>query len=233
MPSTHSCLSAFAIIVCLSAFSAVSAFAQNSSNFSGAGANSQNRPTTIYLLRHAESNGNDDSCNATDCSGRLSDKGLHRANLLASWFFERRVLQTLDAVYTSQKYSTYQTVLPTATLADLDITPLPIDSSDLNPLTNECATIDAILNTPAGDTVLVAGDNSTLYNIMGDGNDRCSGLGLLTDDNPGSHRFPKDSNGEVRDYGDVWKVVIRADSARLVYRVNLETTQLTVIDRAR
>jgi len=42
-----------------------------------------------------------------------------------------------------------------------------------------------------------------------------------------------DSNGEVRDYGDVWKVVIRADSARLVYRVNLETTQLTVIDRAR
>ena len=222
-------LPALVIMVSLSFFSSLPVFAQSTS-----GASSHNRPTTIYFLRHAESTqSSHNNCDTGDCSEELSDKGLHRANLLASWFLERRVLQTLDAVFTSQKYSTYQTVLPTATLADLDVTQLPVDNKDLNPQITECATIDAILNTPAGDTVLVAGDSSTLYNIMGDGNGSCTGLGLLTDDDPGSHRFPKDSNGNVRDYGDVWKVAIRGDQARFVYRVNLETTQLTVIDRAR
>lgn len=178
----------------------------------------------------------DEVCGESQCAEELSDQGLLRANLLASWFLQRRVVGTLDAVYTSHKYRTYQTVLPTATLADLDIVQLPHGATELDPESTTpsvCATIDAIRDTPPGDTILIAGHSGTLYDMMGDGNDDCTGLGLLTDNEPGSHRFPKDEDGKARDYGDVWKVVIRNDSARFIYRVNLEATQLTIIDRAR
>lgn len=234
MTSISAKLPTFLLTISLSLIFNTSGLAQTHSANNTA-TNSPNRPTTVYFLRHAESqhSSGDNICDSGDCSETLSDKGLHRANLLASWFLERRVLRAFDTVYTSQIYSTYQTVLPTATLADLDITQLPDNTGDLNPETTECQTIDAILNAPAGDTILVAGDSSTLYNMMGDGNGRCTGLGLLSDTDPGNHRFPKDSNGDVRDYGDVWKVTIRGDHARFVYRVNLETTQLSVIDRAR
>lgn len=178
----------------------------------------------------------DDVCGISKCAEELSDKGLLRSNLLASWFLQRRVVRTLDAVYASHKYRTYQTVLPTATLADLNVTQLPFGAGELDPESTApsvCFTIDAIMNTPPGDTILIAGHSGTLYDIMGDGNDKCTGLGLLTDNQQSSHRFPKDEHGKVRDYGDVWKVVIRNGSARFIYRVNLETTELTIIDRAR
>lgn len=181
-------------------------------------------------------NSSDEVCGVSTCAEELSDKGLQRANLLASWFLQRRVVRTLDAVYASHKLRTYQTVLPTATLADLDVIQLPFGATELAPESTKpsvCATVDAIINTPPGDTILVAGHSGTLYDIMGEGNNECNGLGLLTDNEPGSHRFPKDSEGKIPDYGDVWKVVIRNGAARFIYRVNLEATQLSVIDRAR
>ena len=67
---------------------------------------------------------------------------------------------------------------------------------------------------------------------MGDGNSDCDGLGLLTDADPSSERFPKKSNGKVRDFGDVWKVVIRDGVAKFRYRVNLDTDRLRVQNRA-
>ena len=58
----------------------------------------------------------------------------------------------------SHKRRTFQTVLPTAMSAGLDVQQLPADGTELNPEStspSECLTIDAILNTPPGDTILV------------------------------------------------------------------------------
>jgi len=217
-----------------------------------------NRPITVYFTRHAEkkttteslgdatqvyndSNGpskgdnRDDVCGTSKCAEELNVRGLQRANLLAEWFTRRGVTRTLDAVYSSHKKRTYQTVLPTAIVADLDVMQLPADGTELNPektTPSECLTISAILNTTPGDTILVAGHSGTLYDIMGDGNDECEGLGLLTDNDPSSARFPKDEDGKVADFGDVWKVVIRNGVAKFRYRVNLDTDRLRVQNRA-
>ncbi len=219
---------------------------------------SSNRPITVYFTRHAEKKtttielgtatqtyndtagpskgkNRDDVCGTAKCAEELSDRGLHRAMLLADWFARKGVVNKLDAVYSSHKLRTLQTVEPTATVAGLAVVQLPADSTELNPektTLSECPTLDAIINTAPGDTILVAGHSGTLYDIMGDGNDNCAGLGLLTDDDPSSNRFPKDSKGKVADYGDIWKVVIRNGVARFKYRVNLDTTKLKVINRA-
>ena len=66
---------------------------------------------------------------------------------------------------------------------------------------------------------------------MGDGNDDCDGLGL---DTSNDRRFPKDEDGKVRDFGDVWKVVVYPNGqARLAYRVNLQPKALFVNNFAR
>jgi hypothetical protein len=113
---------------------------------------------------------------------------------------------------------------------------LPADGTELSPektTPSECPTLDAIRNAAPGDTLLIAGHSGTLYDIMGDGNDDCAGLGLLTDEDPSSNRFPKDEKGKVADFGDVWKVVIRNGVAKFKFRVNLDTTRLKVVNRTR
>jgi len=218
-----------------------------------------NQPITVYFTRHAEKKTtsevvvgaqtpvfNDsegpsvgktrvDVCGSEKCAEELSDRGVQRAKLLADWFARRGVVDTLDAVYSSHKLRTLQTVEPTATAAGLTVNQLPANRSELSPEgtePSECPTIAAILDTPPGDTILVAGHSGTLYDIMGDGNAFCEGLGLLTDGDPSSDRFPKaGSKGKVADFGDIWKVVIRNGNVKFKYRVNLDNDRLRVQER--
>ena len=177
----------------------------------------------------------DQVCGTEKCAEELSDLGLERADLLVQYFDRRGVIDELDAVYSSHKRRTFQTVDPTAVAAGLDVVQLPGHASELSPegtSVSECPTLEAIHAAAPGSTLLVAGHSGTLYDIMGDGNGDCAGLGLLNDDDASSSRFPKDAKGKVRDFGDVWKVVIRNGRARFKNRVNLQPTKLTVVDRA-
>ena len=171
-----------------------------------------------------------------DCAEELSDLGLLRADLLADFLDRRGILGDIDAVYSSHKFRTYQTVKPTADELGLDVIQLPEGETELSTGTSasECPTIDAILTAEPGSTLLVAGHSGTLYDIMGDGNGECAGLGLLKDDDGSTDQFPKKSNGKVADFGDLWKVTIRPNgNVRLNYRVNLDFQRLTIANRAR
>lgn len=188
-------------------------------------------------------------CGASKCAEQLSKLGSERAMLLADWFARRGVTDKLDQVFATHKIRTQQTVLPTATIADLTVTQLNPTFSELNPEStspSECATLQAIEESRAAghDTILIAGHSGTLYDIMGTGVSDCfigdneiTGLGLDTGNtvegtgNP--DRFPKNDDGKVRDFGDIWKVVItRKGEVRFVSRVNLQPSRLTVQNSA-
>ena len=174
----------------------------------------------------------DEICGTSKCAEVLNEKGELRAMLLADFLGRWGVTRRLDAVYSSHKIRTRQTVEPTATAAGLSVVQLPMNATELEPEStgpSECPTVDAILSADPGDTLLVAGHSGTLYDIMGDGNDDCAGLGL---DTSNDRRFPKDEDGKVRDFGDLWKVVIRNGNARFVYRVNLQPKYLFIENKA-
>lgn len=178
----------------------------------------------------------DEYCGNEKCGEELNAFGLVRAELLADWFARLGVVNKLDAVYSSHKLRTYQTVAPTAEAAGLEVMQLPADGTELSPegtTASECPTINAILSAAPGSTLLVAGHSGTLYDIMGDGNSDCAGLGLLTDNDASSDQFPKDSKGKVANYGDIWKVTVSGGVAKLDWRVNLDTVALRVVDYAR
>lgn len=181
----------------------------------------------------------DEVCGVGKCGEQLSKLGALRASLLAEWFERHGITAELDAVYATHKIRTQQTVTPTAITADLDVVQFPAFADDgqiateLNPESttdSECPTIMAIRDAQAAgmDTILVAGHSGTLYDIMGDGNSECDGLGLDTTD---GERFPKDpdDNTKVRDFGDIWKVVLRPNrEAKFRFRANLQPPRLTV-----
>ena len=174
----------------------------------------------------------DEVCGTDKCAEELNAFGLVRADLLEDYFTRRGITRKLDAVYSSHKERTRQTVAPTAAAAGLEVIQLPMGGTELEPegtTPSECPTIEAILNANPGDTLLVAGHSGTLYDIMGDGNDDCAGLGLDTSDDD---RFPKDAKGKVRDFGDIWKITIRNGKVRFNKRVNLGVKRLVVMDRA-
>ena len=169
------------------------------------------------------------------CAEVLNAEGELRAELLADFLARWRVTNRLDAVYSSHKERTRQTVAPTAARAGLSVQQLPADGTELEPegtSASECPTIDAIRDAAVDsgvDTILVAGHSGTLYDIMGAGNDDCTGLGLdISDDD----RFPK-KGVKVRDFGDLWKVIVYANgNARFVYRVNLQPKHLFIANKA-
>ena len=170
----------------------------------------------------------DDVCGEDKCAEELNAFGLERAELLESWFTRHGITRRLDKVISSHKRRTFQTVDPTAVQAGLTVMQFPVGGTELEPegtTASECPTIAAILDSNPGDTVLVAGHSGTLYDIMGDGNDDCDGLGL---DTSNERRFPVDAKGKVRDFGDVWKVVIYPNVTRFAYRVNLQPKKLFV-----
>lgn len=178
----------------------------------------------------------DEYCGNEKCGEELNAFGLVRAELLANWFARIGVVNKLDAVYSSHKLRTYQTVAPTAEAAGLEVIQLPAGGTELSPegtSASECPTITAILSAEPGSTLLVSGHSGTLYDIMGDGNSDCAGLGLLTDDDASSDQFPKDAKGKVANFGDIWKVTINDGAAKLKWRVNLDTTSLKVVDFTR
>ncbi len=151
--------------------------------------------------------------------------------MLADWFDGLEITSEIDAVYSSHKVRTYQTVEEIAARAGVTVAQLPSDGEELEPEgtgSSECPTVDAILATSAGDTIVVAGHSGTLYDIMGAGNDDCAGLGLDTADDL---RFPKDEDGKVRDFGDVWKVTVENGQATFAWRKNLQFASL-VVDNA-
>lgn len=187
----------------------------------------------------------DEICGGGKCAEELSKQGELRALLLADWFAGRGITDDLGAVYATHKLRTQQTVMPTATVAGLDVTILNPTFSELNPASttpSECATLKAIVAERASgenDTILIAGHSGTLYDIMGAGVSDCldmagmsmTGLGLDTDD---ADAFPKDEDGKVRDFGDLWKVVIKRNGdVRLRYRLNLQQPQrLQTVNKA-
>ena len=173
----------------------------------------------------------DDVCGVKKCAEELNPLGLERAELLADWFKRRGITRRLDTVISSHKRRTFQTVEPTADDANLTVMQFPVGGTELAPegtTDSECPTLEAIRASAPGDTVLVAGHSGTLYDIMGEANEDCPtlGLGLDTSDD---RRFPKDEDGKVRDFGDIWKVVIYPNGkARFAYRVNLQPKALFV-----
>lgn len=176
----------------------------------------------------------DHVCGEKKCAEVLNAEGEANAQLLADWFSSHGITRKLDAVYATHKVRTQQTVQAIADDASLDVTQVPASGTELNPESttpSECATLGAITDAQAAglDTILVAGHSGTLYDIMGDGTD-CGGLGLDTTDN---NRFPKDDAGKVRDYGDIWKVILTPrGNARFVYRQKLKATRLSTVTRA-
>lgn len=182
----------------------------------------------------------DEVCGENKCAEELSDLGLERAELLADWLKRYGIASKLDAIYATHKKRTQQTLEPTAISTGLTVEQLPkfwngVVATELNPektTPSECATLKAIANAHAAgfDTILVAGHSGTLYDIMGDGNENCDGLGLDITDND---RFPKDNENKVRDYGDIWKIVISPyNVAYFVYRINLQPKKLSLVNYA-
>lgn len=176
----------------------------------------------------------DSVCGEKKCAEELNPEGQSNALLLASWFSRHGITRKLDAVYATHKLRTQQTVQAIADDAGLGVTQVPASGTELNPESaapSECATLDAIAGAlDAGmDTILVAGHSGTLYDIMGNGTD-CGGLGLDTTD---AGRFPKDDDGKVRDYGDIWKIALdRHGDVRFMYRQNLQPSRLKAVDWA-
>lgn len=155
----------------------------------------------------------DQVCASQYCAKELSDMGKVRATLLANWFNEKGIVSNLTAVYASHKHRTLQTVEPTAMKANLAVTQLPINGTELDPGTASvsiCPTIDAIKqNHPLGSTILVGAHSDTIYKILDRGEKgQCNGLGINTDTDPSL--FPKDTRRLIprHTHGYVWKLGI-------------------------
>ncbi len=178
----------------------------------------------------------DDLCGDSKCAEQLSDFGLVRAQLLADWFDRKGITEDITHVFASHKTRTRQTVEEIAMRAGLNndddlisdgVQQLPADGMELNPQStgpSEQPTIDALYLLEPGDVAVVAGHSGTLYDIF-------EGLNIDTSDNGD---FPKDTRpgkeGKVRDYGDVWKIIIRNGEAKFKWRKNLQPTRLRVVE---
>ncbi len=216
----------------------------------------QSDRTVIYFTRHAEKktttvvrdditplpysledDGNrgsnrDDQCGASKCAEELNALGLLRAQMLADWFDRKNITGNITHVYSSHKVRTRQTVEEIATRAGLNndadlisdgVQQLPADKTELDPQStspSEQPTIEAIFNLQGGDVAVIAGHSGTLYDIM-------EGIGIDTSD---TSDFPRDEDGKVRDFGDLWKVVIKNGNVRFKWRRNLQPTRLVNVE---
>ena len=225
-------------------------------------AQSSSQPDTveIYFTRHAEkmtelAMQEDGSfievCGEGKCSEILNAKGELRAELLAELFRMSGISSKLTHTFSSHKHRTRQTIaqiaLDAGLTGDIDKNPddgiqeLPIlnpdgtaNATELDPEStspSEQPTIDALLNLPGGSAALVAGHSGTIYDIM-------VGIGLTdvclsdTVDTCNQNRYPINSRFKVRDFGDLWKVILRSGQAEFVYRSNLQPRTLDFVDVA-
>ncbi len=175
----------------------------------------------------------DDVCGSSKCAEELNALGKLRAQLLADWFDRRGITDDVTHVYASHKVRTRQTVEEIAARAGLigndfdlisdGVQQLPADGTELNPQStspSEQPTIDAIFGLQAGDVAVIAGHSGTLYDIM-------EGIGIDTSD---PANFPRDEDGKVRDFGDLWKVVVKNGEAKFKWRKNFQPTKLTFVE---
>jgi len=152
--------------------------------------------------------------------------------LLAEWFERRGIIDDITHVYSSHKVRTRQTVAPTAKLAGLDqlgndtedefedgVMQLPAYGRELDPQSTGPSVLPvvmAIQELQNGDVAVVAGHSGTLYTIMED-------LGIDTTDGADfPYKIDDKGKRKVRDFGDVWKVVIKNSEAKLKWRKNLQ-----------
>lgn len=134
-------------------------------NGDGHSASPSNRPTLVYLVRHAE----DDR---SDPLRPLSPEGRARALLLARRFRDAGITH----VFSTHKLRTLQTVRPTAADHDLEVEQIPRPGTLLEgvEVVNQGTStsdsikpmIEALLSVPAGSVVLAAGHSSTLFAVM-------------------------------------------------------------------
>lgn len=195
-------------------------------------------------------------CGLKKCAEELNELGLMRAELMADWFERKGITSRLTHAFSSHKKRTLQTILPTVNRAieagailapdsdngiDNDATsssdgvqeipnnPFSDDLNDESTSGSIQGLVDELQTLEPGSVVLAAGHSGTLYKIMGDGDpDKdITGLGI---DTSSDIDFPRNSKGKVRDFGDIWKVVIntRTGIARLAWRKNLEFGRLRV-----
>ena len=195
----------------------------------------------------------DEVCGVKKCAEELNKLGLLRADLLSDWFERRGITYQLTHAYSSHKKRTLQTIMPTIEVAieagaDLaadddkndgdGIQEFPVYNSmmihatELDPESTSGSIqplVDALQSLPGGSVVLAAGHSGTLYKIMGNGDPDKGITGLGIDTSDGFH-FPRNDDGKVRDFGDIWKVVINTNTgvAKLRWRKNLEFRKLQV-----
>lgn len=187
-------------------------------------------------------------CGEDKCAEELNAAGMLRAKLLADWFHRWGITDRLTHAFASHKLRTLQTIKMIAADAGLSGDedknpndgvqefPIYVDlesnelvyATELNPEStteSEAPTIDALLNLPAGSVALVAGHSGTLYDIM-------FGLGLKdactkdTVDECNQKRYPIDGSVKVKNFGDIWKVVLVYGKAVFIYRKNLQPSYL-------
>ena len=188
----------------------------------------------------------DEVCGVKKCAEELNALGLKRAELLSDWFERRGITYRLTHAFSSHKKRTLQTILPTINVAMEVGVELAADNdkfagdgiqefpagTELNPESTSGSMqplVDALQSLDGGSVVLVAGHSGTLYKIMGEGDPEkgITGLGI---DTSSDIDFPRNEKGKVRDFGDIWKVVIntRTGVARLAWRKNLEFGKLRI-----
>ncbi len=178
----------------------------------------------------------------------LNEFGEKRAAALAEWFMEKGFTAELTHIFSSQKLRTRQTIAEIAEDAlnisgdDLvtsdDVDYLPGDGiqqfpSEIvpnnyegrletldSPSSSVDPTVSALNNLPADSVALVAMHSGTFYKIL-------DGLGIdnVVDEPTDEGLFPKDANGKISTYGDIWKVVIRNGVSQVKWRKNLQFKQ--------
>jgi len=236
---------------------------QAATTFAGidAGTAGSDTDVEIYFTRHAEKKTElreladgtfEEVCGDSKCSEVLNSVGEVRAAMLVDAFADAGITQRLTHAFSSHKTRTRQTIEGIVAAAGLtgDVDKNAGDGIQENPVLNddgtanateldpqstsgsEQPTIDALLSLPAGSVALVAGHSGTLYDIM-------AGLGLTdvcledTVDTCDQDRYPVNAKFKVRDFGDIWKIVLQEGSATFAYRVNLQPQGLAVSNSAK
>lgn len=215
----------------------------------------------IYFTRHAEkmtqqAEQEDGSfievCGKSNCAEVLNAKGELRAQLLKDLFKVAGITDRLTHAFSSHKIRTRQTIemitADAGLTGDMDknandgIQEFPVlnatgtaNATELDPegtTASEAPAIEALLALPAGSVALVAGHSGTLYDIM-------AGIGLAdvclkdTVETCNQNRYPIDEDVKVKNFGDIWKVVLQDGVAEFVYRANFQPSVLALDEMAR
>ncbi len=147
------------------------------------------------------------------CSEVLNPLGERRAELLAKWFQDQGITDTLTNVIASHKIRTRQTIQMIASDAGLagDVDQNPKDGvQQVPPFVDECASgfegssssrdpmIKFLGLLPTGSVALVAAHSPTIYPIM-------ESFGIDTSD---PDTFPRSPRGRVSGFNNVWIVSV-------------------------